>query len=184
MSPCSIREKMIHKDHSSGTKIPKLALNFYAKKYFFSFSFYYSLVSRILNSFLNRISNGIFVSASFPPVCAAGQQFMEMGCAVKPTKQTNNIAVEVAKHWLEHRAPERSCGIVCKTSQFKPSGNDPLQNSFLWGSKHSSIWKEIACYTRVTSNPKWSTLFLPSISHTSLTISFSTWAGFTMEDPG
>lgn len=59
------------------------------KGIFFSFSFYYSPVSRILNSFLNRISNDIFVSASFPPVCAAGQQFMEMGCVVKPpNKQT------------------------------------------------------------------------------------------------
>ena len=57
--------------------------------FFFSFSFDYSPVSRILNSVLNKISNDIFVSASFPPVCAAGQQFMEMGCVVKPrNKQT------------------------------------------------------------------------------------------------
>lgn len=84
------KEKKIHKNYSSGTKIPKLAVNFYAKRYFFfSFSFDYSPVSRILNSVLNKISNDIFVSSSFPPVCAAGQQFMEMGCVVKPpNKQT------------------------------------------------------------------------------------------------
>lgn len=69
-------------------------MNFYAKKYYFSFSFYYSPVSRILNSFLSRINNGILVSAGFPPVCAAGQQFMKMDCAVKPP---NNIAIEVTK---------------------------------------------------------------------------------------
>ena len=87
------------------------------------------------------------------------------GLCSKTTEQTNNTAIEVTKHCLELGTPERSSGTVCKTSQSKPSGNDPLQNSFLWRSAHTSVREELACCRRLTSHPEWSTLFLSSIRH-------------------
>lgn len=154
---------MVCENYSSGTKVSKLALNFYAKKYYFSFSFYYSPASGTVNSFQNRISNGIFGSAAFPPACAAGQQFRKTGCAVKsPNKQRCNWGNKTLTRTWGPRQELRACSI---TSRSKPPEMVPYRISF--SEDQSTFLSGKRTPQSVTSNPKWPTVFLPSIGHTS-----------------
>lgn len=143
------------------------------------------LVSRILNSFLNRISNGILVSASFPPVRAAGQQFMEMGCVVKPTNKQKNMAIQVTKHWLELRAPERSPETICKLHNLRRLKTIPYRiSSSDDRSPCLSGKRSPAAAGLQVIQSELLDLLLPSIGHNLSLLAFPTWAGVSVEDAG